>query len=353
MNILSFNKITKPIYEGGIDIDCRPQGKWLVEVKRPDGTIRKPFGDLWFSNLFTNSFANGYLSNLAGYMTLGYMFYFNNANFSAQFNIQVGSSSTPASNSDTQLGNLLKSTTTKFTSGHSITQSPTSGNIVYTGKYEFTTETGSVTYNEAGYRLTSRGLFEVFGLPDPSTILINRVVFPGAVNLVAGEQLILSTAITVPTLAVTGRTITIAAQNGMNISGELRCIGTTTAMAGGTVTAAGVHTTNVDYPLIFNGSQAPAAGLTTATSFPGFNTNGSGLGTNSVNGTWTAYTTNSRNRNVSFTWGSGTPSTDTNFRSITFRSTSGNTTNGYQLLLDNQMTKASAATLALSLRFTV
>jgi len=368
MNILSFNKITKPIYEGGIDIDCRPRAKWLVEVRRPDGTIRRPFGDNWIKNLFTNGFANNLIGSNMGWeqgdgwasMTFTYLFYKrvpDNASYNPSSYIIVGSGSNAPSVTDTDLQTYVKSATGFFASGNSVTQNSTTGDIVYTIKATFDAETGSATYREAGYRFNS-ALIPIWNLAAYSSLLLNRVVFPSNVNLSSGEQLILTMAVTIPTLAVTGKTITIAAQNGMNVSGELRCIGTTEAMAGGTVTAGGSLTIQQNYPLLFSTgpgyqSLTPAAGLTTATTFPAFNTNSSGLDANSVNATWAAYTTDSRYRDAIFTWGSGTPASNTDFRSMTFRSSSGNTINGYQLLLDNQMTKDTAATLAIGIRFSL
>lgn len=366
MDILTFNKLTKPIYESEISIDCRPRAKWLVEVKRPDGTIRKPFGDQWIKNLFTNAFANGILGgpgNTQGWgfsaafipalTSMARLLYTYNAT-SPTTRIVAGSGSTAPSNSDTALQTFVKSTQTNYVVGNSISQSSTTGNIVYSVKVEFSAETGSATYREAGveHETTANGCL---GQTSGSNvkILMNRVVFPSNVNLVSGEQLILTLAVTIPTLAVTGQTITIAAQNGMNISGTLRCIGTSAAIVGGTVTANGVVTVNTDYPLLFNVGELPAAGLTTATTFPSFNTNSSGLGSNGVNGIWSSYTTNSRNRSVLFQWGSGVPVSNTDFRSITFRSRSGNTINGYQLLLNNQMTKATTATFVAGINFAI
>jgi len=368
MNILSFNKITKPIYEGGTTIDLRPRGKWFVQVRRTDGTFRYPFGDMWIDNLFINRWANGQLNiwTASGSNTPTYSWGSGNlANrynwvdffYGDRSNIAVGSGTTAVTNSDTALATQIRFDSTPYITGNTISWDQTSGDIVYTIKEQFPAETGSVTYNEAGIRLNSGG-----GLADNINALLfgqnglmNRVVFPSGVTLAAGEQLILTVAVTLSTLAKsTGKTITISAQNGVDISGELKCIGSLTNMAGGTVTSAGVKTTNTGYTTLFATGQTAVALLSDKTAFDTLGTAPTWGTTNQVNGTWASYTNDSRFVDVGFTWGNGVPATNTDFRSILFRSiTSAGALGGYQLLLDAQQTKVSTATLALSLRFSV
>lgn len=366
MDILTFNKITKPIYEGGIEIDCRPRGKWLVEVRRTDGTIRYPFGDKWIDNLFINRYADGQLGGALGNSGFGwssqgiadpssksFLLYF----YGDTSSIAVGSGTTAVQVTNTALANQIRFDSTAYTTGNSISYSTTSGNIVYSIKEQFPAETGSVTYNEAGIRIvggiTNSALNNL--TTTGSNGLVNRVVFPGSINLSAGEQLILTVAITIPTLGSSaGKTITIAAQNGVNVSGVLKAIGTQASLAGGTVTAVGAPTLDLTHPLLFNTAQTPVALLSDKTAFDTLGTNPTWGTTNEVSGTWGSYTNGNRFRDVGFQWGNGTPATNTNFRSILFRKvTTAGANGGYQLLLDNQMTKASTATLALSLRFTV
>ena len=365
MDILTFNKITKPIYEGGASIDCSPKGKWFVEVRRTDGTIRYPFGDKWIDNVFLNQWAdnqlaiwasggtgvswgNGGFANNAGYWSWVSLFY------GATASISVGSGTTTPSQTQTALANLIRSDSSPFVTGNTISWSSTTGNIVYSIKESFPTETGSVTYNEAGIRIENVGQ-QINGLGSSQSKIINRVVFPSGVTLSSGEQLIITVAVTIPSLASSsGKTITIGAQNGLNISGVLKLIGSQAAMAGGSVTAAGVRTQDTSYNLLFATGQTAVALLSTKTAFDTAGTEPTWGTTNQVNGSWGTYTNGNRYVDVGFTWGNGTPASDTAFRSILIRprSTSG-ALGGYQLLLDNQMTKASTATLALSLRFTV
>jgi hypothetical protein len=366
MNILTFNKISKPIYEGGVDIDLRPRGKWFVEVRRTDGTIRYPFGDRWIDNVFINRWADGQLSGTAlaangtSWSDQG-----SNANcytwlnlfYGSQSSIAVGSGTTPATQTDTALANQIRFDSTPFISGNSITFNSTTGDVVYTIKEQFPAETGSVTYNEAGIRLVGgTSVAAINGLITVgSSGLINRVVFPGSISLSAGEQLILTVAVTKKTLASTaGKTITIAAQNGVNISGVLKCIATNADLAGGTVTANGTLTRTSTYPDLFSINTAPVALLSTKTAFDTAGANPTWGTTNETTSVWSSYTNASRFRDLGFQWNQGTPVADTNFRSILFRwATTGSANGGYQLLLDNQMTKAANAVLAMNLRFTV
>jgi len=367
MNILSFSKLTKPIYEGGTLINLRPQGRWLVEVRRTDGTLRRPFAD-WIDNLFLDGYADGQLGGSLGAATgfgwnsLGTTAAAKNTFldlfYGTRSSIAVGSGTTPVQTTDTALDNAVRFDSLPSSAGNSISWDSNSGNIVYSIKEEFPAETGSVTYTEAGIRIeggTSTAAMN--GLTTTgSNRLINRVVFPGSVSLDAGEQLILTVAVTIPTLAsAAGKTITIAAQNGVNVSGVLKCIASEAAIAGGTVTAAGaVPTKERSHPLLFNTGDAPQALLGTQTSFDPVGTNPSWGTTNLVTGTWGTYTNGSRTRDIGYQWSPGVPASDTNFRSILFRAkapTAG--IGGYQLLLDDQMTKASAATLSISLRFSI
>jgi hypothetical protein len=154
-------------------------------------------------------------------------------------------------------------------------------------------------------------------------------------------------AVTVPTLAVNGLPVSLAAQNGVNISGLLKLVGSSEAIIGGTVNlTTGQETANTQYPIISDWT-ASRAGLSSLTSHAAYNTASSALSGNDVQGVWSGYSTGTRKRSMSFTWPIGTPASNTNFRSITIyrNNTSPNNTSGYQLLLDNQMTKASTAAL--------
>jgi len=367
MDILTFHKLTRPHYEGGLNIDCRPRGEFLVEVRRSDGTIRRPFGDFLIQNTFLNQWRDGQLGGTANTgsgsnATSGFGWGNNSASqapyswldlfYGSLTSLAVGSGSTAATASDTALATQVRTDSTPYASGNAVTWSQSSGDVVYTIKEAFPAETGSVTYREAGIRLFGSN---INGIGATSAArLINRVVFPADVTLSSGESLILTIAVTVPTLAKTGgKTITISAQNGMNISGALRVTGTEARIVGGTVTGAGVATVDSNHVTLFSPNKSTQAILSTLTAFDTANTNPTWGTTGVLQGVWQSYTNGNYYRDLGFTWGSGTPASNTDFRSILIRSGSVTNSGGYHLLLDNQQTKASTGTLSFSLRFSV
>jgi hypothetical protein len=284
--------------------------------------------------------------------------------YGTKSSIAVGSGTTAVSNTNTALANQIRFDSTPFPSGNSATWNSTTGDIVYTIKESFPVETGTVIYTEAGIRLVGGNPFgeqKMNNLSTNETGIANRVLFPGSTTLNAGEQLILTVAVTIPTLASSaGKTITIGAQNGVNISGVLKVIADTEAMVGGTITADGTPTAGgaqnnrTSYPALFGQGATPIALLSDKTAFDTLGSNPSWGTSGAINGIWGSYTNGNRFRDVGFTWGSGVPASNTDFRSILFKSDNrANPIGGYQLLLDNEMTKATTATLSLSLRFSV
>jgi hypothetical protein len=371
MQILTFNNITRPYYEGGLTIDCRPQGKFLVEVRRRDGTIRRPFGDHLIENTFLNAWRDGQMGGTGATTSANVL----NAGFSwsgstvstATFNswldlfygtkskIAVGSGSNAATASNTALQTEIRDNSSAYAGGNTVTWSQSTGDVVYTIKEEFPPETGTVTYREAGIKVTALSTSDMMnGLASGASRLINRVVFPADVTLNSGEALILTIGVTVPTLGkTTGKTITISAQNGLNISGELRLISSESSLVGGTVTGAGVRTANLDHTMLWSTNRFAQALLSNKTAFDAQGTNHNWGSTGVVTGVWSSYTNGQYFRDYAFTWPSGTPATNTDFRSILMRPGSAGAMGGYHLLLNNQMTKATLGALSFALRFSV
>lgn len=343
----------------------KPESKWFFEVRRTDGTIRYPLGDRWVDNVVLNQFKNQVLNNGGiGFYNGGTARYYDFLNLfflESVYNwrsvIELGSSNTAATATQTALQSYIKSDNGFYASGNTATVSPTTGDFVATIKKSFAVETGSVTYREAGLKCASTS--GVNGGPANLTaagMLMNRVTFSD-ITLSSGEQLIVTVAVKVPTLTVNGQTITISAQNGVDISGTLKLVGTTSRILGlNTLTTAGVLTNNsATYGTIFPTSQNPTSSnqfyLTTTSSHAAFNTAASGLNSN-VAGTngWATYTTDNFYRDFTGTWASG--GSDITFQSINLI-TGGGGTSGYQLLCTSSQTKAAAATLSLSLRFSL
>ena len=379
MNILSFSKLTRPIYESGISLDLRPKGSWQVCVRRTDGTYRYPFGDKYIPNLFINRFANGLLGaitqgnfnrgdgfgwstnrtsgttfSVAVYSLLsGYFF-----GTTAGRKLAIGSSNIPVDPTQTSLQAEIRSDSAPTTGNYAAIDF-SSGGITYNIAESFPVETSTVTYREAAIKFTTPsgsagGMIN--GLS--SSGILNRVVFPGSVTLNAGESLLLKVAITIQSAANTdGIPVNIDAQNGMNVSGKLKCIGTTADILGGTVSTLGAPSLNNNYPLLFGPSWSPNLILRTENTFF---TQGStpNWGASTVSGVWSSYASDSRYRDVVYIMGSDVPNTNFNFQSICFRdgrAVAGGSTvvGGYQLLLDNQMTKATNAIFVISLRFSL
>jgi hypothetical protein len=383
MDILVFNKLTKPIYEGGATIDLRPKGMWQVSVRRSDGTYRYPFGEHWLPNLFINRFANGLLGSSVdttgpyrnwsangaffGNIQTSTWSFINGYFFGSTTGrkLAVGSSNAAVVATQTALQAEVRADSTP-TSGNSADINFTTGGITYVISEVFPTETGTVSYSEAAIKHSPPAISGRYinGINNPNSGILNRIVFPGSVTLNAGEALALKISVTIQSAAGTnGIPIDIAAQNGVNITGDLKLIGTSASILGGTVTSLGVPTINRDYPLLFNTDLAPYGILSTLTSFSTQDTNPTWGNTNPASGAWAAYTTDTRYRDATFTWGTNVPASNTNFRSICFRSLGfdnaaanpgvSTALGGYQLLLDNEMTKETTATLQLSLRFSV
>lgn len=340
----------------------KPESKWLFEVRRTDGTIRYPLGDRWVDNVVLDQFKNHVLNyGGMGYYNGGTGRYYDFLNlffldtvYNSRPVIELGSSSTAAVSTQTALQSYITSDNGYYAIGNTASISASTGDFVATIKKTFAVETGSVTYREAGLKYSTAQ--NAFANITSAGLLVNRVTFPD-ITLSAGEQLIATVAVKVPTLTVTGQTITIAAQNGVDISGTLKLVGTTSRILGlNTLTTAGVLTNNgATYGTIFPSGQNPTSTnlfyLTTTASHATFNTAASGLNSN-VAGTnaWAAYTTNNFYRDFTGTWASG--GSNITFQSINLI-TGGGGVSGYQLLCTGSQTKNSASTLSLSLRFSL
>lgn len=360
MDILSFSKITKPIYEGGATISMKPESKWKFEVRRTDGTIRYPLGDKWVDNVVLNQFKDQVFNNdgftkqfqafFTYYLDILNCFY-KHPDRTIFGQIEVGSSNTAADASQTGLQSFVKADSGYYPIGNSVSVSSTTGDCVATIKKYFSVETGSVTYREAGLKVIGESTDQGPAGIGSAGLMMNRITFSD-ITLSAGEQLIVTVAIKIPTLTATGQTITLAAQNGLDISGTLKLVGTTNRILSiSTLTSAGVLTNNSNtWASIF-----PNAGslfyLSTNNTHAAFNTASSELNTNAASSdAWAAYTNGNYYRDFTGQWNTG--GSNITFQSINLINGGGGVS-GYQLLCDNSQTKSSASTLALSLRFSL
>jgi hypothetical protein len=366
MNILVFNKLTKPIYEGGLTIDCAPRGQFLVEVRRPDGTIRRPFGDNLIQNTFLDQWRNEHLNPSTvraeckgwnnGATSDSQMNTWTDFFYGARSSIAIGSGSATASASNTGLASPIRHDSSPHASGNGITWSQSTGDTVYTIKEEFPAETGSVTYREAGIRLEPLSTSTTGGINGMAhnsglSRLMNRVVFPANVTLNSGEALILTIVVTIPTLASTnGKTITISAQNNMNISGVLRLYSPQNNIVGGTVTGGGAITnTRTHTALTISRNLLCAMNTSTTAGTLGSLLSG---GTNSTEATSViTWTSGQSYIDYGFTFGANIPTSNFTFGQLRLRPSGVDA--GYQLLLDSTMTKATAGILAFTMRLSL
>ena len=197
-----------------------------------------------------------------------------------------------------------------------------------------------------------------------SGLLLNRVVFPSSVSVTTGQQIIITASLSIPTLAVTPQTVTLGAQNGINVSGQLKLIGTSTGIIGGTVTTAGAETADTSVPLLGNWTGNTSYyttqwGLNANSSFPAWNTASSwGTSTWATTSAAGSYTSGSYNNTYMGYWAVGNPATNTSFQSLvltnsTSSTPSGSGLGGYQLLLTSPATTSASGLMYFGLNFAV
>jgi hypothetical protein len=354
LDILSFNRISKPVTDLGLTINAAPRCDWSIGVIRngemlymgKDGKLRHEevqHRNMVLGGIKDRILGNSYLcgqgsrsANLMEYLMGGFTSYTNTL-------ARIGTSAGAVASSQTDLLGYAKNSTSVPT-GNSLSMDPSTGNFSLVCKRMFDTEISSTGWNEIGIYSTGQG-----NAMNVTTWLYNRLVFPSTLNTVAGDQIVATMTFTFSTLAVNAQTVTLSAQNGVDISGSLKLIGTTNSIVGGTCTTGGVITADYSMPFLpvfvaSTGMVLPSFGLNTATSFPAYNTAASGMNANLAGTTAAnAYTNGSFTRSITGTWGSGQPASDTAFRSIMLtNNTNSPGTNGYQLLLNAQQTKVSA-----------
>jgi hypothetical protein len=368
---MSLNIFLPRSTELGLEIRPKIEGVFEAEIRRADGRIEKPWDGLaknailndWrdqaLNRTFSGSSANSAMikmlftgSGIGVTCAVGT----SDADAAASARFAMQSAVTGLTGTYRALAAPARTSTGTPASGNAAIVDASTGNAVLTRRFSFDAEAGPVTYREATViqNGTNNFLWPDSFVATSVNGCLNRLVFPAPISLGAGDALTLTFSLVIPTLAVTGQTVSLAAQNGMDLSGTLRLIGSEANILGGTVTAAGVPTPSNSGTTagagqggsIFPGN--PRCGLTTASTFPTALTNTTGMNANpSDSQGWSAYAMGSFFRDFTATWNSASgPFT---FRSVTLYLGGG--TNGYQLLLNADQTKATGRTLVVNWRF--
>lgn len=351
---------THPL-ELGLEINLKPRGFFDCEILRANGATERPWKTpqentilKYFRNQIGNTGFGGYnnlsmLAMIAG----GYKGIILGLSDIAATGAEGGGSGVTAA-----LGGPLYSpwanSTNAAGSGNSAIVDPTTGNCILTRRVVFYPAPSEVTLREAAYHTSGTSPGAWINAQVNSDISFSRAVLSNPIVLGAGDVVTMSYSIVIPTLAITPQTISLPPQNGMDLSGQLKLIGTESHICGGTITGAGVVT-------FFNSSMTaglgqgggiypiyPRWGLTTAAAFPADLTATTGMNANpSDTQGWSAYGWNSYFRDFTGQW--NLASGPFTFRSINLYLGAG--TNGYQLLLDASQTKENSRVLAVAMRF--
>jgi hypothetical protein len=360
--------IPNPRLEAELVIRPQIEGYFDCEITHANGTKSKPW-DKPQKNSISHAYLNTlFANNFSGNGGFGSMF---RLLFNTTSSLAIGPSDTPlaasaipgdwnanltSGNTALLLGRPIFNTATKVGTGNVADVDSTTGNAIMTGNWQFAPMPSAFTVREVSLYNNSIGTVNTNWFGVSGGAVWNRIVLSSPIVLSANDVLTMSYTLVIPTLAVTAQTVTLAAQNGMNISGQLKLIGTKRTILGGEVTGAGVATIDAasgtagggQGGAIFPGNAR--GGLITATTFPSVFTNTTGWATNqSSTQAWQSYTSGSFTKTYETVW--NTAFATTNFRSIVLYLGGG--TNGYQLLLDNQQTKELNKQLTVGWTFAV
>jgi hypothetical protein len=312
------------------------EAKYKVQICRNhEYVISEPLGPGFHKNLITNAGLDALMTgtNLAALISTA---------------ARVGSGTNPPANTDTALQTFLKGTVTAFTGGGIQAVNDTvNGAVAFTMVWEFAAEVGSVTYNELG--LASQ--FSVGGTQ------YTRALFGSPVSLTAGQNLRLTYVLNISQPAtVTPITVSLAAVNGFNISGQMKAVGTFGNLFG-TASSGGITAANdVSWRCSLGGGGTVCVMCSAPTTFPTVNTALSitQITTSTVSSpTLSTYTNGSFTRTATYVWSPSTPpSTVSNVNGLDFCLNT-NTAAGIYLLLTSAQTKANTNTLTVVLSSSV
>jgi hypothetical protein len=260
---------------------------------------------------------------------------------------KVGSGTNAPAVTDTNLQTPLKGSNTYFTGGGIQAVNDTvNGACAFTNVFEFAAEVGSVTYNEVGLSAN----------PTPATAnCFTRALFGSPVSLTNGQNLRLTYTLNISQPAtVTPITVSLAAVNGFNISGQLKAVGTFANLFG-SATSSSISWANDPYWRCSASSSAACQLCSAPTTFPTVNTNlGPTFITNAQvsSPSLSTYTNGSFTRSATYVWNPSTPPTTVSNVNGLLWSQSG-FQSGVYLILTSAQTKANTNTLTVTLTSSV
>lgn len=188
-------------------------GEFQVQVVRKNGEVTYPLGEKFFKNRVLNSGLDGIFTATStqapGPVTVGQW-------ASLMAFCRAGSGSTAVADSQTTLVTQLKSSNTYFSgSGANGTVFDTVvGSATHKRTYEFTAETGAVTYRELGIGPSGGG-----------ADLFSRVVLGADLNLVAGDNLRVVYQLTISIPQLITPTATTLSTVGWDATGSIKLLG--------------------------------------------------------------------------------------------------------------------------------
>jgi hypothetical protein len=359
------NILIRKFQDVGLEVNLGMTGYYDAEIQKADGRVYKPwdkpqknainpkFKDIFLSQQTISSHAGGGAGSS----------YFQDILFRNEVNMVIGSdggainaydqSAVWTVARDFAVNTFVASATTRAGIGNSATIDPTTGNLVMTVRIVFAPAEQADTIREVaiGGSKPWRDWSPTYG-----QARFSRAVLSSPIVRDIGDVLTMSYTMVIPSLAVTPQTVTLAAQNGLNLSGQLKLIGNMDHMIGGVISASG---TNSGAPMTTNQSTSyggaiwpswPSWALSTDSAFPAYLSGTTASATNAGVATSTAllaYTNGSYNRTISGQWAPGART----FRSLYLKQGTMAVGGAYQLLLDSSQNQAADKTLVVGLNF--
>jgi hypothetical protein len=335
--MINSNKYMKPNFE----LKGSVKGEYQIQVVKADGRVTYPLGKEFIPNLILNSGIDAFFASNRDQGWYGALTTF----------CRAGSGTTAEAEAQTTLIAQLKSTNSYFGgSGANGTATDTvNGKVTHKRTYEFSTETGAVSYSEIGVGPTASGA-DLF-----SRVVLRQDELPITLNLVEGDNLRVVYQLTISIPQIVNATTVSLTTTGWSAAGQLKLTGTFDSIFG-TVAANGTYSGGLGLSLMSSrraSSNARASYLATNDAFPAVNANLALASIAQISSeTLASYTNGSFTRDITVTFTPADPATSVaNVRSVCLRG-SGNPGATLQLLLSANQPKSNEYRLSFTFRFT-